>query len=112
MEKNVEISYDEIEDIFYIKKQGKAKFSIDLALPSGDVVIDVGFDGLINGVEIFNASKFFSLIKDDVKKIKDIRMRLNYAPSYVSILVEIDSEKGIIKNSIIVPYNKKMALTE
>ena len=67
MAKNVKISYDEIEDIFYLGINGKTKFSIDLALPLGDIIVDVGFDGKVNGIEIFNASKFFSLMKEEMK---------------------------------------------
>ena len=69
MEKNMEVIYDEVEDIFYIGKKEKSKFSIDLALLSGDVVVDIGSDGLVKGIEIFNASTFFSLVKEELTKI-------------------------------------------
>jgi uncharacterized protein YuzE len=111
MEEKIQISYDEIEDIFYLGKKDKVKFSMDLALPSGDVVVDLGFDGLIKGIEIFNASKFFSLVKEDIQKIKNADFKVIYSPSYVALNISFGAKnKGIIKSNIIVPYNKKLVL--
>jgi uncharacterized protein YuzE len=110
MEKNFEISYDKVEDIFYLGKEGKTKFSVDLALPSGDVVIDIGFDGLVIGAEIFNATQFFSLVKEELEKIRNAEFKMVYSPSYVSVTISILTKGGVVKNSLIVPYNKKLIL--
>lgn len=112
MEKNVEISYDKVEDILYLGKKGKAKFSVDLALPSGDVVVDIGFDGLVKGMEIFNASKFFSLLQDELEKIKNIELKVIYSPSYVVVSINLESKKRIVKSNVVVPYNKRLVLAE
>ena len=109
MEEN-KVSYDQVEDIFYIYKGEKVKFSIDLALPSGDVVVDIGFDGLIKGIEIFNASKFFSIVQKEINKIKKADFKVVYSPSYVSVNMSIQAGKEIVKSVIIVPYNKKTIL--
>ena len=112
MEKNIENFYDEIEDIFYLGKKEKVKFSIDLALPSGDIVVDLGFDGLVKGIEIFNASKFFSIVQEELKNIKNAELRMVYSPSYVSLSIKLDAKKEVINSNIIVPYNKQMVLAE
>jgi uncharacterized protein YuzE len=112
MEKAFKIDYEELEDIFYLGRDEKVKFSIDLALPSGDAVVDMGFDGLVKGIEIFNASKFFSLIKEQLKSIKDADFSIIYSPSYVSVNISLQAGKDTVKNSIIVPYNKRMILAE
>jgi len=112
MEKNVEISYDEIEDILYLGKKGNVKSSIDLALPSGDVVVDVGFDGLIKGIEIFDASKFFSVVQEEMKKVKKADFKIVYSPSYVVVSMSLEVKNEVVKNNIIVPYNKRLILAE
>jgi|SRR3989344_1792990 len=111
MEKKFKASYDEIEDIFSISSGKRSKFSIDLALPSGDVVVDVGYDGLIIGLEIFNASKFFSVIEKELVKVKDASLNVIYSPSYVAISMNLKQEDKIIRNNLIVPYNKKLVLS-
>lgn len=112
MEKNVEISYEKIEDILYLGKNEKVKFSVDLSLPSGDAVVDMGFDGLVKGIEIFNASKFFSLVQNELEKIKNAELKIVYSPSYVVISISLESKKGIAKSNVVVPYNKKLILAE
>ena len=109
MEKNIEVSYDKVEDIFYLGKKEKVKFSMDLALPSGDVVVDVGFDGLIKGLEIFSASKFFSMVQKELEKVKSASFNMVYAPSYASISINLENKAS---SNIIVPYNRKMILAE
>jgi uncharacterized protein YuzE len=109
MEKNIEISYDEIEDMLYLTKKEKVKFSIDIAMPSGDVIVDIGFDGLIKGIEIFNASKFFSIIKEELIKIKNASINTVYSPSYTSISINLESEKAI-RNNLVIPYSKSLIL--
>ncbi len=110
MVKNFEISYEEIEDILYIGINEKVKFSIDLALPSGDVVVDIGFDGLVKGIEIFNASKFFSITDKDLKRINDGDFKVIYNPSYAALSINLFKESQIIKSNIVIPYNKKTIL--
>ena len=112
MEEKFKISYDEIEDIFYLGKGEKVKFSIDLALPSGDVVVDVGFDGLVKGIEIFNASAFFSIVQKELQKIKNANLDIVYSPSYVAVNINLEIKNEVVKSNIIVPYNKNLILAE
>lgn len=51
---NVKIDYDKRNDIYYIN-WGKVKESIELF--EGSVVLDIGFDNKIVGIEIFDLNK-------------------------------------------------------
>lgn len=105
-----EVSYEKVDDVFYIGKSEKVKFSIDVSLPSGDVIVDVGFDGLVNGIEIMNASDFFSLNKEALSKIKDGRISIVYGSSYGAITIFLEKGKEEIKTDLVIPYNKKLAV--
>lgn len=107
MAEKSKISYEKIDDILYIGKEEKVKFSIDVALPSGDAVIDMGFDGLVKGIEIMNASEFFGISREELAKVKHGTFNVVYAPSYVSISLVIS---GVQKNNLIIPYSRKLAL--
>jgi uncharacterized protein YuzE len=111
MEKGIEVSYEEVDDILYMGKKGKVKFSVDVALPSGDIVIDIGFDGLVKGIEIMYASDFFSLSKGLLSKIRGGKMSFVYGPSYVAVSISLDSLKQPVKGNVVIPFNKKIALS-
>ena len=110
MEKNFEVFYNKIEDILSISKKERVKFSIDLALPSGDAVVDIGFDGLVKGIEIFNASKFFSILSRELERIKDAEIRVVYSPSYAALNINLNIQKESVKSHLIIPYSKKLVL--
>ena len=64
--------YDFIGDSLYIKKSGsKVKSSIEIG---DEYVLDMGYDGRVIGVEIFNASKKFGLKRDILKKINRVNL--------------------------------------
>lgn len=111
MAERFEVSYEKIDDVFYIGKSGKVKFSIDVSLPSGDVIVDVGFDGLVNGLEIMNASDFFSLNKEDLREIKKGKIAVIYGPSYGAITIFLEKAGKKIKSNLVIPYNKKLAVS-
>ena len=111
MEKKFKVSYDKVEDIFSISARKKSKFSIDLALHSGDVIVDIGYDGLVVGLEIFNASQFFSVAAKELASIKDAHFKVVYSPSYVAVSVELQKKDEIVKSNLIIPYNKKLILS-
>lgn len=111
MAEKFEVSYEKVDDIFYIGKSGKIKFSIDLSLPSGDVIVDIGFDGLVKGLEIMNASDFFSLHSDELEKIKNGKIAIVYNLSYGAITLLLENGKEQIKSNLVIPYNKKLAVS-
>ncbi len=112
MGKQIKISYEKVDDILYIGRDGRVKFSVDIALSSGDVIVDIGFDGLVKGVEIMNASDFFSLGKNELSKLKNADLNIVYGPSYVAISVVLGVAGKIpIKSNVVIPYNKRLAIT-
>lgn len=108
------VDYDKEEDIFSLFKEGKkSKFSLDLEMPIGDFVIDYGFDGMIVGIEFFNASSYFPVLKElsDVKQLK-ASMSIQYGSNWAIISYKIYSPdiKQPIISYINAPYNKKLIL--
>ena len=111
---DIRVDFDKNEDIISLFRSGKkSKFSLDLELPKGDIVIDYGFSGEIIGLEIFNASNYFPALKK-VKEGAKLRGKLSiqYGRNWAQIFFEIDAPgiKSSISNSIISPYNKKIIL--
>lgn len=114
MEKeNIRISFDREHDIFSLFRIGSnVKFSFDIELPKGDIVVDFDFNGHIVGLEFFNASQYFPILKQiDVNKLK-AKMSIQYGSNWAQIFYELSSPelKQPILNSIISPYNKKIIL--
>lgn len=110
MEKTFEVAYDEIEDILYLGSKEKIKFSIDLALPSGDIVVDVDNNGKISGLEIFNATDFFSKLSKTLKTIKNAQLKMIYSPSYTSININLITKEDVVKSNLVIPYSKNLLL--
>ena len=113
--KSFKVSYDSYENIISLHSEGaKSKFSFDLELPNGDVVIDYGNDGLIVGLEFFNASNYFPFLKKVKNSTKlNGRFSVQYGRNWAQISFTI-SAPGIpnqVNNSIISPYNKRMILS-
>ncbi|KKP93356.1 MAG: hypothetical protein UR98_C0005G0008 [Parcubacteria group bacterium GW2011_GWA1_36_12] len=113
--KSFKVSYDSDEDIISLHSEGaKSKFSFDLELPKGDVVIDYGFDGSVVGLEFFNASNYFPFLKKVKNSTKlNGRFSVQYGRNWAQISFTI-SAPGIpnqVNNSIISPYNKRMILS-
>ena len=110
MAEGFEVSYEKIDDILYVGKKGKVKFSVDVSLPSGDLIVDIGFDGYVKGIEIMNASDFFSLKREELAKIKHGKLNIVYGPSYVAVSILLEGLRQPISSSVVVPYSKKLAI--
>lgn len=113
-ERSFRVSYDKEEDMFSIFRDGsKSKFSFDIELPQGDIVVDFGFDGQIVGIEFFNASNYFPFLKD-VKNKKEIKanMIVNYGKNWALIRYQISAPGMVpVSNALISPYNKNLVVT-
>src|SRR3989344_2852078 len=112
--KSFKVSYNSDEDIISLHSEGaKSKFSFDLELPNGDVVIDYGNDGLIVGLEFFNASNYFPFL-NKVKNPAKLsgRFSVQYGRNWAQISFEISAPgmPSVINNSIISPYNRQIIL--
>ena len=50
--KNVKVNYDEDSDMISLfLEDSRSKFSVDISLPKGEIIIDFGFNGQIVGLE-------------------------------------------------------------
>ncbi len=110
---DIKISFDREQDIISLFRNGKkSKFSFDLELPKGDIVVDYGFNGEIIGLEIFNASDYIPILKK-IKSNAELKgkLRVQYGRNWAQIYFEISSP-GMkpISNNIISPYNKNIIL--
>ncbi len=113
-EENIKIDFDKENDIISLfRSENKCKFSMDLELPKGDIVVDYGFNGDIVGLEIFNAINYFPALKG-VKSDAKLKGKLSiqYGRNWAQISFEILGAglKSPLSNSIISPYNKRMIL--
>jgi len=112
-EENIKIDYDKEEDMLHLSRsESNVKFSFDVELPQGDIIVDFGFNGQIVGLEFFNASNYFPFLKNmGDKKIKG-RMSVQYGNNWAQIFYEVylPGQKPI-SNSLISPYNKKLVLS-
>ena len=112
--KSVRVDFDKDNDIISLFIIGKrSKFSFDLELPKGDIVVDYGFNGEIVGLEIFNASEYIPLLKK-IKSNARLRGRLSvqYGQNWaqVSFVLSAPGLKNPISNSINAPYNRQIIL--
>jgi len=110
---NIKVMYDKEEDILSLFREGnKVKFSFDLSLPNGNVVIDYGFDSMIVGIEFFNASSYFTMLKnisslEEVKASMSVQYGANWAQ--ISYAIHFQNAQPII-SFINAPYNKRIIL--
>lgn len=110
IEKIFKVSYNKEEDIIYLGGEEKIKFSIDLALPSGDAVVDIGYDSQIKGIEIYNATKFFPSMQKELENIKNAIIRIIYTPSYSSLFISLNLKKETSFTNLIIPYSKELVI--
>jgi len=86
MAKQIEtIDYDLENDIFFISNGEKVKASLDI----GDFILDVNHNNFICGMEIMNATENLGINKEEMKKINNIKMSINYKTNHVYVLLMI-----------------------
>jgi len=109
MAKNdIKTSYDEVEDILYVNKGIKSKFSIDL----DNSILDIANDGKIIGLELLNASELFDLngnVKKILSSISKTFFNVNYMKNSVVIKFGFTSKITPDKKFMIIqtPYKRK-----
>lgn len=112
-QRNVKVDFDEENDIISLFREGmKSKFSFDIELPKGDIVVDFGFNGEIVGLEMFNASEYFPELKKMKKGEIKAEMSVQYGRNWAQIFyaLNIPGVRKKIERSLISPYNKKIIL--
>jgi len=110
--KNVKVNYDEDSDMISLfLEDSRSKFSVDISLPKGEIIIDFGFNGQIVGLEFFNASNYFPFLKNlKGEKIK-ANLKVQYGKEWAEINYEIFTQGAKpVSNIIISPYNKELIL--
>ena len=95
------IDYDSENDIFFISDGSKVRSSLDI----GDFVLDVNGDNLISGIEIMDASENLGIDKEILKKVKNIRMSVNYKTNNVYVLLMITFQKGNKEINLPIPLS-------
>ncbi|UXM85431.1 DUF2283 domain-containing protein [Methanococcus aeolicus] len=81
-----DLNYDAKTDALYVyAKDVKYVESIDL----NDVILDIGEDGIIKGIEILNVSKKFHVDKYDLKHIKKLNAEIEITPDIITIKITI-----------------------
>lgn len=111
---NIKISYDKEEDIISLfKEESKSKFSFELELPKGNIIIDYDFNGYIVGLEFFNASKYFPFLNelediDNLRASMSVQYGINWAQ--ISYIFYIPNSRQNFVSFINAPYNKKIIL--
>ena len=80
------LNYDAETDALYVyAKDIKYVESIDL----DDIILDIGENGIIKGIEILDASKKFKLNKYDLKHIKKLIAEIEITPDVIKLKITI-----------------------
>ncbi|MFC1682163.1 DUF2283 domain-containing protein [Nanoarchaeota archaeon] len=110
--KDIKIDYDKEEDMLHLSRgESKVKFSFDIDLPQGNIVLDFGFNGQIIGLEFFRASNYFPFLKKLGKNSIKGKMNVQYGRNWAQVFYEvyINGQKPV-SNCLISPYNKELVL--
>ena len=110
--KNIRVDYDK-EDMLHLSKAGsRVKFSFDVELPQGDIVVDFDFEGHIVGLEFFNASNYFPFLKNIHGNNIKAKMSIQYGSNWAQISYEISVPgKKPISTILISPYNRELVVS-
>ncbi len=83
-----EMDYDYANDILFFKVKGR---DYDHSLELEDIVLDIDKEGFITGVQIFAASKMFSIEKDLLRNVKkwEFKIRTEGNVIFIQLLFEI-----------------------
>jgi len=98
------IDYDSEKDILFISNDESVKSSIDI----GNFVLDVNQNNFIGGIEILNASENLGIEKNILKRIKSIKMAVNYKTNNVYVLLAISFKQNNKEVNISVPLNIRL----
>jgi uncharacterized protein YuzE len=80
------LNYDADADALYVyAKNIKYVESIDL----NDVILDIGENGVIKGIEILDVSKKFHIDKYDLKHIKKLNAKIEITSDIITIKISI-----------------------
>jgi len=109
--RNIKVDFDKENDMLHLSSGGKVKFSFDVELPQGDIIVDFGFNGKVVGLEFFNASSYFPFLRrvKDQKINADMKIQHGRNWAQIHYKVFVPGMKPI-SNILISPYNKELVL--
>jgi len=83
-----EMDYDYANDILFFKVKDR---DYDHSLELEDLVLDIDKEGFITGIQIFDASKMFSLEKESLRNVKkwEFKIRTEGNVIFIQLLFEI-----------------------
>lgn len=99
-----EMDYDYENDILYFKVSNKDYYK---SLELDNIVVDFDQNNLITGLQIFNASDFLNIDKEQLVKIPNwsVNITTNDGKLEINLVIKIvDNNKILEKNPIIVKY--------
>jgi len=104
MSMGFDVNYDEEFDILRFHKSGeKSKYSIEAF---DNLIVDMNFENKAVGIEIHNASKVLNISKDELKNIKEAKLRNIIQGLNFGIAYELKLPKGTIESQIMMPQAK------
>lgn len=80
-------NFDFKNDIFFFKVNNR-EYSHSVEM--NNVVIDFDEEQFVTGVQIFNASEFFSVEKNLLKQIREVKMQAKVENGTIKIKIEFD----------------------
>ena len=98
------ISYDFDNDIFSVSSGGSVKFSLDV----GDFILDINHKNLVCGIEVMDASENLGVTGEVLKRIKGVKMSVNYQTNHVYVLFMISFANGKKEVNIQVPLTTNL----
>ena len=106
MAKHGEITYQKESDIFFIHKGFKPDEKFQGNIEIGDIILDMTTKGTVCGVEILNASEFFSqfdITKKDLVALSSAELNSTVKPSGIVINLTLKTKNKEIPAKIAVP---------
>lgn len=97
LEKKGEVDYDYLEDILFFKvKDREYSRSVEM----GSLVVDIDEEDFITGIQIFDASQFFGLSKEQLRGVRKWQFKASIEGNRLEIRLVF---QVIFRNKIIEP---------
>ena len=104
MNMEFKVFYDEEFDSLHFYKSGeKSKYSIKAF---DNIIIDMNFENKTVGIEIHNASKVLNVSKNELKNIKEAKLRNIMQGLNLGVAYELKLSKSIIESQVMMPQSK------
>ena len=89
--RNGEMDYDEEHDILFLKVKGR---EYDHSLELEDIVLDVDKEGLVTGIQIFDASGVLNVESSALKSIRSWEFKIRTEGKLVFVQVTLEILRG------------------